>query len=73
LLIEALKGMETDHTDGIKVFEDGGWVQLLPDPDEPVFDIYAEGTSREESERLEAKYRDMLAEIVSAQPAETLN
>jgi mannose-1-phosphate guanylyltransferase/phosphomannomutase len=73
LLIEAMKGMETDHTDGIKVFEPEGWAQLIPDPDEPVFHIYAEGHSREESNRLEAKYRAMLDEIVSAQPAETLN
>jgi mannose-1-phosphate guanylyltransferase / phosphomannomutase len=73
LLIEALKGMKTDHTDGIKVFEPDGWVQLLPDPDEPVFHIYAEGATRQDSMRLEAKYRAMLGEIVSAQPAETLN
>jgi mannose-1-phosphate guanylyltransferase / phosphomannomutase len=73
LLIEALKDMHTDHTDGIKVFEDEGWVQLMPDPDAPVFHIYAEGATREDSLRLEAKYRAMLDEIVSSQPAETLN
>jgi hypothetical protein len=38
-----------------------------------VFHIYAEGRTREDSTRLEAKYRAMLEEIVSAQPAETLN
>ncbi|HET6849601.1 MAG TPA: sugar phosphate nucleotidyltransferase [Gaiellales bacterium] len=73
LLIEALKDMPTDHTDGIKVFEPDGWAQLIPDPDLPVFHIYAEGPTREDSLRLEAKYREMLDEIVSAQPAETLN
>ena len=65
--------MPTDHTDGIKVFEEDGWVQLIPDPDEPLFHLYAEGATREDSRRLEAKYRAMLDEIVSAQPAETLN
>jgi mannose-1-phosphate guanylyltransferase/phosphomannomutase len=73
LLIEAAKGQETDHTDGIKVFEPRGWVQMIPDPDEPVFHIYAEGASRQDSLRLEAKYRAMLAQIVSAEPAATLN
>jgi phosphomannomutase len=73
LLIEAAKGQETDHTDGIKVFEPRGWVQMIPDPDEPVFHIYAEGASRQDSSRLEAKYRAMLAQIVSAEPAATLN
>jgi mannose-1-phosphate guanylyltransferase / phosphomannomutase len=73
LLIEGLKDMPTDHTDGIKVFEQDGWAQLIPDPDLPLFHIYAEGATREDSLRLEAKYREMLDEIVSAQPAETLN
>ena len=73
LLIEGAKGMETDHTDGIKVFEPRGWVQMIPDPDEPVFHIYAEGSSRQDSARLEAKYRSMLEQIVSTAPAETLN
>ena len=73
LLIEGSKGHQTDHTDGIKVFEPRGWVQMIPDPDEPVFHIYAEGASRQDSTRLEAKYRAMLAQIVSAEPATTLN
>jgi hypothetical protein len=55
------------------VFEEDGWAQLLPDPDLPVFHIFAEGATREDSLRLEAKYREMLDEIVSRQPAETLN
>ena len=73
LLIEATKGMQTDHTDGVKVFEPTGWVQMIPDPDEPVFHIYAEGATRKDSVSLEAKYRGMLEQIVSAEPAETLN
>jgi mannose-1-phosphate guanylyltransferase / phosphomannomutase len=65
-VIEAVKGMRVDNTDGIKVFEPEGWVQILPDPDEPVFHIYAEGASVEDSERLEEKYRAMLDGFVSA-------
>jgi hypothetical protein len=38
-----------------------------------VFHIYAEGATRQDSVRLEAKYRAMLEEIVSAEHAETLN
>jgi mannose-1-phosphate guanylyltransferase/phosphomannomutase len=73
LLIESTKDVDTDHTDGIKVFEEGGWVQMIPDPDEPMFHIYAEGATRQDSMQLEAKYRATLQEILSAQPAETLN
>jgi mannose-1-phosphate guanylyltransferase/phosphomannomutase len=65
-LIEAVKGMEVDHMDGIKVFEPEGWVQVLPDPDEPVFHVYAEGESLEDSRRLEEKYRALLDGFVSA-------
>ena len=53
-------------SDGIKVFERGGWAQIIPDPDEPVFHIYAEGATQEDSRSLEAKYRSMLDEFVSA-------
>ena len=52
--------------DGIKVFEPEGWVQVLPDPDEPVFHVYAEGESLEDSHRLEEKYRALLDGFVSA-------
>ena len=65
-VIEAVKGLEVDDTDGIKVFEDSGWAQIIPDPDEPVFHIYAEGATREDSLALEAKYRAMLDGFVAA-------
>ena len=64
-LIEAVKGMEVDDRDGIKVFEPEGWVQMLPDPDEPVFHVYAEGATTEDSQRLEEKYRELLETFVS--------
>ena len=65
-LIEAVKGMQVDNMDGIKVYEPDGWVQVLPDPDEPVFHVYAEGESLEDSHRLEQKYRALLDGFVSA-------
>jgi mannose-1-phosphate guanylyltransferase / phosphomannomutase len=69
-LIEAVKGMEVDNLDGVKVFEDGGWVQVLPDPDEPVFHIYAEGPSDEQAQELEQRYLERLQEFVSGEPVE---
>ncbi len=74
-LIESVKGLEVDNMDGIKVFEDDGWVQVIPDPDEPVFHIWAEGDTEQESERLERKYRELVEGIVSAEEAQapTLN
>ncbi len=74
-VIEAAKGMRSDDLDGLKVFEDDGWVQMLPDPDEPVFHLYVEGDTTEDSERLEAKYREQLETFVAAERGElqTLN
>ena len=46
--------------------EDSGWAQIIPDPDEPIFHIYAEGATREDSQALEAKYRAMLEGFVAA-------
>jgi len=71
-MIEAVKGMEVDHLDGIKVFEDDGWAQVIPDPDEPLFHIYAEGRTPEDSERLEARYRELLQSVVGGRPAAVL-
>ena len=68
-VIEAVKGMEVDHTDGIKVTDNGGWAQIIPDPDEPVIHLFAEGSSEEESQRLEQKYRLMLTEAAAVQPS----
>jgi mannose-1-phosphate guanylyltransferase / phosphomannomutase len=70
LLGEAVKGKDVDHLDGIRVREDGGWVQVLPDPDEPVVHIFAEGEDARASERLQRRYQDLLAGIVAAQPPE---
>src|SRR5205823_8456739 len=52
VLNERLAGRELDLTDGIKVFDERGWAQVLPDPDEPVIHLYAEGATSEDSESL---------------------
>ena len=57
VLHERLEGRNLDLTDGIKVFDERGWAQVLPDPDEPVVHVYAEGESDEESEELAAELR----------------
>ena len=53
ILNERWAGRDVDLTDGIKVFDDRGWAQALPDPDEPLIHLYAEGGSTEESETLD--------------------
>ena len=43
VLNERLAGRDLDLTDGIKLIDEGGWSRVLPDPDEPLVHIYAEG------------------------------
>jgi mannose-1-phosphate guanylyltransferase / phosphomannomutase len=65
ILTERMKGKEVDVRDGIKVFEDGGWAQVLPDPDEPLVHIYAEGRTPAEGARLEEEFVGLVEEIVA--------
>ena len=51
VLSERLKGRDVDLLDGIKVSDRRGWVQVLPDPDEPLVHIYAEGRDEQDVER----------------------
>jgi mannose-1-phosphate guanylyltransferase/phosphomannomutase len=67
VLNERLAGRELDLTDGIKVFEERGWAQALPDPDEPLIHLYAEGATKEESEALVAELRGIVEEIEQGQ------
>ncbi len=63
VLNERLAGRDLDLTDGIKVFGDRGWAQVLPDPDEPLIHLYAEGATQEVSEELVAELREIVEEI----------
>jgi mannose-1-phosphate guanylyltransferase / phosphomannomutase len=70
VLTERLKGRELDLLDGIKVFDERGWAQVLPDADEPLLHIYAEGGTEEESAELEQELRALVDEIMQGQTAE---
>jgi mannose-1-phosphate guanylyltransferase / phosphomannomutase len=65
ILTERMQGREIDVRDGIKVFEERGWAQVLPDPDEPLVHVYAEGQTPEEGARLEDEFVGLVEEIVA--------
>jgi mannose-1-phosphate guanylyltransferase/phosphomannomutase len=69
VLNERLAGRDLDLTDGIKVFDERGWAQVLPDPDEPLLHLYAEGETTEESEALAAELRAIVEEIQQGEAA----
>ena len=69
VLTERLRDRKLDLMDGIKVFEERGWAQILPDPDQPIVHIYAEGRTEEDSKALEAEFRAMVEEIMQTEGA----
>ena len=73
VLVEQMKDRELDLTDGIKVGDKRGWVQVIADPDEPVLHIYAEGTDLNRSAELETEMRTLVEGIVGAETSATPN
>ena len=69
VLNERFAGRDLDLTDGIKLFDERGWMQVLPDPDDPVIHLYAEGTTEGESTELEAELRTIVEEILQSEEA----
>jgi mannose-1-phosphate guanylyltransferase / phosphomannomutase len=52
-VVEAAADREVDTTDGVRVVEpDGGWVLVLPDPEEAVMHLWAEGADADSAQAL---------------------
>jgi mannose-1-phosphate guanylyltransferase/phosphomannomutase len=71
VLTEQLKDRETDLQDGIKILTASGWSQVIPDPDEPVVHVYAEGATREEARILEQDLTARVERILAASDTAT--
>ena len=67
-----VKPMNTVMT-RIKAHDERGWMQVLPDPDEPILHLYAEGETAEATTELEAELRELVEEIMQGDgvPART--
>lgn len=55
-LVEQTHGRDVDLIDGVKVHHDAGWVLVLPDPEEPVTHIWAEGDTAGDARTLAEEY-----------------
>lgn len=73
ILNERFSGRDVDLLDGIKIFDERGWAQVLPDTEEPLLHLYAEGETIDDSDALEAELRALLEELVQGNdvPART--
>jgi mannose-1-phosphate guanylyltransferase/phosphomannomutase len=63
-LVEAAQGRQTVLVDGVKVIHDNGWALVLPDPEEPVSHIWAEGADDAEARALAQEYARRILDIV---------
>jgi len=63
-LVEQAKDREVDLVDGVRIHHDGGWVLVLPDPDEPVTTVTAEAESPDAAERLADEYIRRIHQLV---------
>ena len=67
VLNERFQGHDVDLTDGIKVFDERGSIQVLPDPDEPLLHVYTEGETEEVSVDLEREIRAVIEDILAGE------
>jgi mannose-1-phosphate guanylyltransferase/phosphomannomutase len=63
-LMEQSKDREVVLVDGVKVIHDDGWALALPDPEEPVTHIWAEGSSGDAARRLAEEYARRIRQMV---------
>jgi mannose-1-phosphate guanylyltransferase/phosphomannomutase len=54
--IEAAQEQPNELVDGVKLFMNGSWVLLLPDPDEATFHVWAESPDQAKARTLLKDY-----------------
>jgi mannose-1-phosphate guanylyltransferase/phosphomannomutase len=54
--IEAVQTLPNELVDGVKVFVNGSWVLMLPDPDEATFHVWTEGADKNKARALLKEY-----------------
>lgn len=59
-LIEETRDKKVELLDGVKVYHDKGWALVLPDAEEPKYNVYSESSSYEFAEELANLYIDKI-------------
>jgi mannose-1-phosphate guanylyltransferase/phosphomannomutase len=65
---EATAGLKVEMTEGVRVEQDGGWALVLPDAQEPVVSVYAEGDDDATSRALLDRYVAIVKDAASPVP-----
>ena len=61
-------GMDVEMTEGIRVTRADGWALVLPDPSEPIVQVYAEGDDAESARALLTEYTGVVEEAIADSP-----
>ncbi len=72
VLGERLKGREVDLLDGIKLSDERGWGQVVPDADEPSLHLYAEGRTTEETGEIGQELRTLVEGAMETEQAPSI-
>jgi mannose-1-phosphate guanylyltransferase/phosphomannomutase len=63
-LVERIKDRELVMVDGVKVLHDDGWALVLPDPEEPLTHVWAEGPTEREAKALAQEYARRIRQLL---------
>jgi mannose-1-phosphate guanylyltransferase/phosphomannomutase len=63
-LVERIKDREVVLVDGVKVIHDDGWALVLPDPEDPVTHVWAEGSTDTEARTLAQEYARRIRQML---------
>jgi mannose-1-phosphate guanylyltransferase/phosphomannomutase len=63
-VVEAIKDEEVVLVDGVKIIHQDGWALVLPDPDEPVTHVWAEGPSDADARKRAQDYARQIRQLL---------
>ncbi|TXK85273.1 sugar phosphate nucleotidyltransferase [Paenibacillus sp. N3.4] len=63
-MMERTKDTRVELLDGMKFYHDTGWVLLLPDADDPVFQVVAQSTDLDQAQTLVHAYREHILNVL---------
>jgi mannose-1-phosphate guanylyltransferase/phosphomannomutase len=63
-LVELTKDREIELVDGVKVLHDDGWALALPDPEDPLTHVWAEGSTDAAARHLAQEYARRIRQLL---------
>jgi mannose-1-phosphate guanylyltransferase/phosphomannomutase len=65
-IVDRYAGHDVELFDGVRVRQDGGWFLVLPDASDPTLNVYAEGSSGDDADRLIGDIAHQIETLVEA-------